>query len=384
MMSKRLTVKGEGVQVSADRGRRHGRAAGFARGWKHGFHIGQCHAALRHRESDMLPINSRKIIYVCAGIDVPYPALDQAIIDGLKQIVTEVIVTSPTDDIVVLAKEQKPDLVLVLNGVVFAESQVRSLREAGFLTAVWFTDDPYYTDWTKDIAPRYDYVFTLELSCVAFYESLGCTNVYYLPFAANPAVFHPKRVDVQYHTDICFIGTAFWNRVKLIDDIADYLVNRKVVISGWWWDRLTQYSKLAHHIHLGEWMSAEETASYYNGAKIVINFHRDSEDTTINFNSHHLPAYSLNPRTFEIASCGSLQLTDIRQDLAHFFTPGQEIATFTTADELIAQLDYYLQHEEERESMAIKALTRTRQEHTYVHRLTTMLLYIFDKSDDET
>lgn len=379
-MSQRLIAEKKGTQAAAERGRRHGRTAGYAQGWKYGFHIGQCESVLLQKKAADIPLNLRKVMYVCAGIDVPYPALDQAIIEGLGQIVTEVIVTSPLDDVVKLAQEQKPDVAIVLNGVVFPEHQVRALREEGVITAVWFTDDPYYTDWTKDIAPRYDYVFTLELSCVTFYKSLGCTNVHYLPFAANPAVFLPKRVQSNYHSDICFIGTGFWNRIKIIDEIADYLIDKKVVISGWWWDRLGQYKKLAQHIRLGEWMSAEETASYYNGAKIVINLHRDSDDPTINFNSHHLPAYSLNPRTFEIAGCGTLQLTDLRQELAHFYKPDYEIATFANAADLIAQLDYYLHHEEEREEIALRALTRTHEEHTYVRRLTQMLLNIFNQS----
>lgn len=357
--------------------RQRGRQAGYAVGWKYGYHIGHCEAIMQHHEAQQHNILTKKVIYVTAGIDVPYPAIDQAIIKALKQLVAEVVVANPADNVTLLAENVQPDAVLVLNGVVFPAEQVIALRERGIKTAVWFTDDPYYTDWTIAIAPNYDYVFTLELSCVELYRSLGCANVYYMPFAADADVYRPHKVDYAYQSDICFIGTAFWNRVQLIDEIAPYLLDKKVIISGWWWDRLTQYKKLASKIRLGEWMDAKETARYYSGAKIVINLHRLSDDDTINFNSRRLPALSLNPRTFEIAGCGTLQLTDVRDQLSESFVPGLEIETYTNSEELITKLDYYLHQDEEREQIAVRALSKMREEHTYIHRLTRMLHTIF-------
>lgn len=377
-MPRKLIKKKKGVSPFSIRGRIAGRAAGYHQGWNYGYHVGQCDAALGRETSGEVLIRDKKVIYVSAGIDVPYPALDQAIIDGVYGLINEVTVVNPSDNVTALAEKVKPDLVLVLNGVVFPTEQIDAIREKGIKTAVWFTDDPYYTDWTKSIAPHYDYVFTLELSCVDLYRKLGCAQVHYLPFAADSKVFKPKSVDYSYHSDICFIGTAFWNRVDLIDSIAEYLAKKKVIISGWWWDRLKNYKNLSGKIRLGEWMTAEETASYYNGAKIVINLHRQIDDDSINFNSEKIPGLSLNPRSFEIAGCGTLQLTDIRQELGHFYIPGKEIATYSSSDELIRQIEYYLNHEQERKEMALSALIRTRNDHTYQHRLTYILNKVFE------
>lgn len=359
------------------KGREDGRKVGYEKGWKHGYHIGQCEAVLdRQRPSD-IPIAHKKLIYVTAGIDVPYPALDEAIIAALNNIVASVVVASPADDVAALAQSIQPDVVLALNGLVFPEEQLLALRHAGIKTAVWFSDDPYYTDWTAEIAPRYDVVFTLELSCVPFYEALGCPRVYYAPFAANTTVFRPKQVEHRYHSDICFVGTAFWNRVEMIDAIASHLTQYKTVIIGLWWDRLQHYNQLAHHIQLDTWLSAEETASYYNGAKVVINLHRASDDQTMNHNEAGLPALSLNPRTFEIASCGAFQLTDVRHELHHHFVPGEQIATYSDYASLPGLLDYYMNNEAERERIAVGGLARAHSDHAYEKRLTTMLHTIF-------
>jgi Uncharacterized protein conserved in bacteria len=350
---------------------------GFRQGRSDGFRVGFCDAYVGglSQENRIWDIH---ILYVTAGIGVPYPALDQAIIDALGEMVREKTVAMPTEDIFAIARKVQPDVVLVLNGVVLPAEQVEQLRRNGFRTAIWFTDDPYYTNWTNSIAPRYDYVFTLELNCLPFYRGLGCRHVYYLPFAVNPKAFFPKHVPTSHQTDICFIGTAFWNRVNLIDRLTPYLKDKKVVISGWWWDRLSNYSQLANQIKLGDWMTPEETANYYNGAKIVINLHRPYDDDTINVNSlHKIEALSVNPRTFEISGCATLQLSDIRQDMENRYVPGKEIDTYRSYDELIEKIDYYLRHEDERREVAMNGFIRTRREHTYRQRLGELLGRIF-------
>jgi spore maturation protein CgeB len=377
MRTNEVNLQEQELWISEQTARSQGQEAGFQQGCNDGYRLGFCDAFVRGLKRAAKPIRNIHILYVTAGIGVPYPALDQAVIEALGDLVQGVTVANPSDNIVAIARKVKPDLVLVLNGVVLTAEKVVQLRKRGFKTAVWFTDDPYYTDWTVSIAPRYDYVFTLELNCLSFYRKLGCRHVYYLPFAVNPKAFHPKHVPTSYQSDICFIGTAFWNRVELIDRLTPYLKEKRVMIAGWWWDRLPNYAALSDKIKLGDWMSPEDTASYYNGAKIVINLHRSVDDDSINFNGKKIAALSVNPRTFEISSCATLQLSDVREDIDNLYTPGKEISTYVSHDELMDKIDYYLQHEEERQEMAIRGFARTRRDHTYHKRLCSMLSIIF-------
>lgn len=366
-----------GGMDSLESAREEGSRDGFQLGWTYGYHLGRCESIMRNIPAEEFQIRDVKVLYVTAGIGVPYPALDQAIIDALGQLVRELVVANPSEDIAGIAGHVNADLVIVLNGVVLPAEQVAGVRKKGIKTAVWFTDDPYYTDWTAGIAPRYDYVFTLELSCLPFYRVLGCPEVHYLPFAVSPKYFYPKPVDTSHRTDICFIGTAYWNRVSLIDRMSLFLSAKKVLISGWWWDRLQNFSQLADKIRLGEWMTPEDTSSCYNGAKIVINLHRSADDTSINANGRKMPAHSLNPRTFEISACGTLQFTDVRRETGNFYKLEEEIVTYTSPEELMDKIEYYLQHEEERRTIALSGLRRTMLDHTYHKRLIQMLDIIF-------
>lgn len=343
---------------------------GYRAGSEHGYHHGRCAVVLERIPPDQGVKWGLRVLYVQPKEALPYVPIDLGIIDALRGLVAELVVCKPTDDVVGLAASIRPDVVLVLDSIhSLPIEKARAIRELGIRTAVWFTDDPYYTDVTQHIAPCYDYVFTTELTCVAFYRDLGCREVHYLPFGINRAATKPVRVGTPYRSDICFIGTAYWNRVELIDRIADYLAGKNTIIIGYWWDRLKNYEKLKDKIKLGQWMSPEETLNYFSGAKIVINHHRLHDDPTFNQNSRNIPAVSVNPRMFEIGGSGAFQLTDMRGDLYNVYTPGVDLAVYHSPEDLIGKLEHYLTHEEERRAMALNALARTVRDHTYRSRL---------------
>lgn len=352
------------------KGKEDGHQAGFNRG----YYLGRCQYLTNRLAEEETSLWNCRILYVTAGKMEPYSPLDKAIVEGLNGLVSELLVVNPNQDVVSIAANFRPDLLLVFDSInSFPSENADAIRSFGIKTAVWFADDPYYTDITQDVAPHYDYVFTHELNCIPFYQQFGCTQVHYLPLAVNPREFYPRHVSPEFRSEICFIGSAFQNRVQFFDKIAPYLARKNTIISGFWWDRLKNYSLLKDKIRLGVWMSPEETANYYNGAKIVINLHRSHDDETFNINSRKIEAVSLNPRTFEISGSGTLQITDMRQDLVSFFTPGKDIETYGSPEELVDKIEHYLNHEDERREISLRSYHRIRSEHTYRKRLTRLL-----------
>lgn len=363
-VGKPATLRDEGVA---------GWENGYLEGRSDGYHFGLCESIYVRAAPAAVPLRKAKVLYVKAD-GAPYTALDQGIEEALRANVSEVVVAAPDQDVALLAEAVHPDLVLVLDaaGRSFPVEQVDRMRDGGLLTAVWLPDDPYHSDAIVDIVMHYDYVFTIETNCVSLYRDLGCCNVHHLPFAVNPSFTRHVRVDESYRHDICFVGSAFWNRVAFFDEIADYLAGKRVKIIGWWWDRMRHYGKLADKIE-GVWLTPEETAKHYSGAKIVINLHRSANDASHNSNSRNIPAHSVNPRLFEISSCSAFQLVDNRPELPGLYTPGVDIATFESPGELVDKIEYYLKHDEERREMARKGLYRTVNEHTYRKRVKQLL-----------
>jgi spore maturation protein CgeB len=265
----------------------------------------------------------------------------------------------------------------VLEGMEFSPEHIRAIRAEGIPTAVWFTDDPYYSDFTPRLAAHYDYVFTQDVGCVDFYRRLGHSNVHHMPLAAHPGVYRPLPVALNYRKDVSFIGSAFWNRVHFMDQVSGALARKRVLISGWWWQRLKSYRRLASQINTKAWMGPLETARHYFGSKIVINIHRSATDDSWNSNRRRIPAQSVNPRTFEIAACGAFQLTDIRNDLSTMYRPGEEIVTYHSPHDFVEKMNHYLTHERERKDISLRGLRRTLLEHTYPKRLQAMFKIIF-------
>ncbi|BFH67247.1 spore maturation protein [Paenibacillus dendritiformis] len=316
------------------------------------------------------------VCYVTTGKGYPYAPMDEGMRNTWQELVSQVSVCGPRDGVAAVAGQQRPDLVFALDGMELPVEQVDAVRELGIRTALWITDDPYYTDVMSSIVTHYDYVFTLEANSVDYYRSIGA-NVYFLPFGVYPGQFRPLRSPAKVRREISFIGSAYWSRIGMLEPILPELMKRGLVLSGLWWDRMPRYPQYARQIELNRWMDPYETSDTYNGSKIVINMHRRHDDETVNQNRINISAASPNPRTFEICACATLQLTDVRSDVSKFYTPGQEIETYSSPQEMLAKIDYYLSHEQERRDIALRALARTMRDHTYAHRLNQVLTTIF-------
>lgn len=322
---------------------------------------------------------NKSVLFICPNRGDTYPIIIQAIFEELKNLVREAHAAVVGEDVVKIAAEIRPDLVLVLLGDTLPIDQVMAIRAKGIKTAVWFTDDPYYLDVTKNFAPYYHYVFTQELSCVSYYQLIGCSQVHYLPLAVNTKVFYYQeaRNDQSLPIDICFMGAGWNNRISLFDEIAPYLSKKNTLIVGSRWNLMKNYHLLADKIQFG-FQPADESARMINQSKIVINNHRPYDDNTLfSLNGCKLPGLSINPRTFEISACNTFQLTDVRQELHRYFEVGKEIETYSSPTELIEKIEYYLSHEKERKTIASRGHSRTLKYHTYRKRLEYLLNVIY-------
>jgi spore maturation protein CgeB len=375
--------------IDKKKSKQRGHTDGYEAGYASGIRLGKCEAVIQKAVQDRPPRRfwDARVLYVTSGKGYPYEPLDHAIINSLRPLVRELIIGncdidpirigSPKENLETLAAIHHPDVMVVLDGMNLSLEVVDRIRSSGIRTAIWLTDDPYYTDFTITMAPHYDFIFTLEINCLSLYQEMGCPQVHYLPLAFQPDLFRPKHVPTGQKREICFIGSAYWNRVAMFDQIAPYLANKHVIISGIWWERLKNYGLLAPQIQLNTWLGPEDTANAYNGAKLVINMHRAYDDEAYNYNSRRILGASPNPRTFEISGCGALQLTDVRDDLVRFYTPDYEIVTYGSPEELLHKMDYYLKNEEERKQIALRGLYRTMRDHTYENRLSQLLDIVF-------
>jgi len=83
--------------------------------------------------------------------------------------------------------------------------------------------------------------------------------------------------------------------------------------------------------------------------------------TRITLNVHGAAAkgFAGNQRMFEATGAGALLLTEAAPNLARLFEPDQEVATYSSKEEALEKINYLLQHETERERIAVAGQQRT-------------------------
>jgi spore maturation protein CgeB len=90
----------------------------------------------------------------------------------------------------------------------------------------------------------------------------------------------------------------------------------------------------------------------------------------IGFNVHNRGDYTVGSyRLFELPANGVMQLSDGGPYLNEFFTTGSEVVGYRNADDLIDKLEYYLEHDEEREAIALGGYRRVLRDHRIAARM---------------
>ena len=78
-------------------------------------------------------------------------------------------------------------------------------------------------------------------------------------------------------------------------------------------------------------------------------------------------------RIFDILGCGGFLLTNYQSELAEYFTPGYDLVCYSSDEELLEKVEYYLSHEKERNEIALNGLQTVIQYHNYPERLLQMI-----------
>ncbi|WP_062047168.1 glycosyltransferase [Bacillus sp. JCM 19034] len=316
-----------------------------------------------------------KLLFVSSG-NMSFSNLDENIIHGFQEIETNHLVNpfhfhhpilQSIEDVHEQLNKNKPDIVLVLKRKLPIE-WIQLFQQHRIPVGLWVVDDPYLIKVHLSQGKPYDFLITQEINGPAFYANKGM-KAYYLPLAVNETIYFPKKVDRDYQSDICFVGSGMPNRIRLFQQLTDYFKDKKITIIGRWWEPLKKQVNW-HRKVINKTIKPEETSRYYSGAKIVLNIHRQSSDKT--YNPFPLKANTPNNRTFDIAACRAFQLSSFRKSMSDFYG-ADEIVQYYTPNDLVEKLEYYLTNHEEREAISHKAYERTLYEHTYVHRMKQLI-----------
>lgn len=270
------------------------------------------------------------------------------------------------------ARAFRPDLVLILKGESFRPEMLRELKEAtGVTLAVWWVDHPFMNAETRHpwdhvpaCIPLYDHCFVFDHAYEPSLQAAGARAVGFLPCAADPALFTPQtlsRADREtYGAEVSLIGVYSTGRERIVAAVG------QEPGFGVWGPGWSGYFSGRPSVGLppfrGEMLVPSEACKVYNASPI-------------NLNSHHAQTQraGLNTRAFEIPAAGGFELTDYVQDMESLLEPDREVAVYRSPEEARDRARYFLKAEPERRRIAEAGHKRVLAEHTYRHRMQTVL-----------
>lgn len=295
---------------------------------------------------------------------------------GARRIVQEAFGRFLGAGILAAVEAAKPDVLLAMAQAPLDASVLDEIGRRGVVRAFWFVEDHRLFPYWRDVVGAYDHFFVIQQGqFLAEAGRLSNDRAVYLPLAADPSVHRPLALSaaerVELGAPVSFVGAGYRNRRIVFRSLLDLGLR----VWGTEWDGAGLVEAALQRD--GARISTADSVRIFNATDVNLNLHSstyvDGVDPRGDF---------VNPRTFELAAAGAFQLIDHRALLPSLFEPGGEVVTFTDPDALRGLTRHYLDHPEERAVVAAAARRRVLREHTYRHRMQTLLETVCARDGD--
>lgn len=258
-----------------------------------------------------------------------------------------------------------PDLVFIVKGVLVKPKTLKFIQRCGAKSVSWSNDDMYAWHnrslWYTWSLRHYDLVVSQK--------SYNC-NPGELPSLGAKVLFQDKAIDteINYRVKNCsafncvhevvFIGSEEQDRLEHLQHLAFNGIT--VHVYGWGETVKTNlYDNLIFH---NQHLYGDDFNAALGCSKIALNFlrkmNRDLQTS----------------RSIEIPAAGGFMLTERTIEHERLFTEGVEADYFSTKDELLDKVRYYLLHDSEREKIAKAGYNRVfKSDYTFTNRIAEIL-----------
>lgn len=236
-----------------------------------------------------------------------------------------------------------PDLVVTIaNGGISLQPQFTGLN----CPTAYITVDTWQSISDYVECQHYDFVFAAQRSCVEYLRTVGASNVFWLPLGCNPESHYP--VDAPRDHDVSFVGNVV---IPVHQHRFDLLQRLEKTYSTFVASRLFR-DDLCRAIARG---------------KLVFN---------------QSAVHEVNMRVFEVMAMGRPLLTNReseRNGLTELFEDGKHLILYDGGQDLVDKVRYYLDHEEEREAIAVAGRQLALSQHRYIDRIDTLLATVKER-----
>jgi spore maturation protein CgeB len=234
-------------------------------------------------------------------------------------------------------------------------------REGGCPTVNWFADDHWrFDDFTRHMAPAFTLAVTTDADSLPKYAAEGIENVLLSQWACNKYAY--GRVNGSLEHGVTFVGQPHGNREAIIKRIED--AGHDVECWGFGWPA----GRLDHDGMVRVFSRSRVNLNLSNSSTVRPKTLRARVGRLLGRGPKGPQPAQIKGRNFEVPGCGGFLLTERVPHLERYFEPGREVAVYDSTDDLVEQVGYWLEHEDERAEVAEAGYRRVLAEHTYDHR----------------
>lgn len=280
-----------------------------------------------------------------------------------------------------LVNKEKPDLTFFFLYEYELDPRIVSAisRSNQTQTMNWFADDHWrFENFSRYWADKFNWVITTDSEAVEKYYRHGHKNVILSQWACNHFIY--KNLSSQKDINVSFVGQAYSGREEVINSIRTAGIDVETRGLGWPAGRVGQ-SELIEFInrsrinlnlanasvkYVSNWINPiDRIALYQPGLRRIWRHLRSNLPFGL---VKSQPITQIKGRNFEVPGCGGFLLTEYVNGIEDYYEPDQEVVCYSSKDEMIEKIKYYLVHDSERERIAQAGYKATLDKHTYVHR----------------
>jgi len=300
----------------------------------------------------------------------------------------------------------------------FDSSGFDQLRKLGIPSVNFYCNSIYQFEHVREIAARVDFAWHAERDARQLYLNVGANPVR-VQMGADPDVYRPVN-KIQPQNRSCFVGQRYADRDRWMASLIRANIPVDIYGPGWGDAGNRSESNRDHGFseYLGrpqhqpasrssyvealrgmiskqgvvggigrgvnQWRYRAETRRlapiFLSLAKGAISFDKIAEvfaayEVCLNFSNvwaDGRPGSTLIPhirlRDFEAPMCRTCYLTGHTDEIGEFYEVGTEIDTYSTADELIDKMRFYLARPDAAEKLREKGYRRAVRDHTWINR----------------
>lgn len=327
----------------------------------------------------------------------------------------------------------RPDFLMTMNHIGFDEDGALTslLKSIELPVASWYVDSPnlIVRAFDRNVSPFVS-LFLWDKSYIKDMEAMGFESVDYLPLGTDESLFKPlttgkhKKKRDRYSCDIGFVGNSMVEPVKewmekvapdfhpIVEKAAEHIADSAILHGD-----IMKFISETERVNIAALSRKEkmdlEAAVLWKATLLYrlscvqmleqfnLSIYGDSawkgllrehsfrlfpplnyytelpffyNACRVNFNAtSRQMSEAVNQRVFDVPACGAFVLTDHQKGLEDLFDIGKEMITYKHKDEIPGLVRYYLDNPSEREAVAGRARERVLKEHTYGHRLDSLI-----------